>query len=150
MPQSLSNVILHVVFSTKNRAAFLLDKSLREETQRYLGGVAKKLNCQPLIVGGAEDHVHLMVALSRTITIADCVKEIKRVSSTWLRSEKGNSDFHWQSGYGVFSVSASQVDAVRAYIKNQDKHHQKMTFQDEFRLLLKKHNLQFDEQYVWD
>lgn len=150
MPQSLSNVILHVVFSTKNRVAFLSERPLREETQHYLGGVAKSLKCQPLIVGGVEDHVHLLVTLSRTIAIADFVKEIKRVSSTWLRKEKGNPMFQWQSGYGVFSVSESQLHAVRSYINNQHKHHKKMTFQDEFRLLLKKHNLQFDEQYVWD
>jgi putative transposase len=88
--------------------------------------------------------------LSRTMSIAGFVKEVKRVSSGWLRSEKGCRSFHWQAGYGAFSVSASKVDAVRAYIENQKEHHSRMTFKDEFRGLLEKHGVGFDESYVWD
>ncbi len=150
MPQSLSNVLIHTVFSTKNRTPFLADPTLRAETHNYLGGIAKTLNCQPLIVGGVADHIHLLTLLSRTRSIADFVKELKRVSSNWLQDEKGVEKFHWQSGYGVFSVSESQVPKVRAYIENQEEHHRAMSFQEEFRELLQRHGIEFDEQYVWD
>ena len=150
MPQSLSNVILHTVFSTKGRVPYLADSDLREDLHRYLGGVAKTLQCQPLIVGGVADHVHLLTTLSRTITIADLVKEVKRNSSRWLHEQCSCGDFRWQGGYGAFSVSASQLAAVQTYIDAQAAHHQRMSFQEEFRSLLHKHGVKFDERYVWD
>ena len=150
MSQSLSNVIIHTVFSTKNRTPFLDSSSLRLETHRYLGGVAKTLKCQPLIIGGVADHVHLLTTLARTVSIADFVKELKRVSSNWLQDEKGISSFHWQSGYGAFSVSESLVAKARAYLETQEEHHRHQTFQEEFRELLRRHGIEFDERYVWD
>ena len=155
MAQSLSKILLHTVFSTKERLPFLRDKSLRDELHRYLGGILTNLGCQPLIIGGVEDHVHLLFTHSRTATVADVVKELKRSSSTWLKAKrKANSaalaDFAWQGGYGVFSIGQSQADDVRAYIAGQEEHHRKISFQDEFRRLLQRYEIEFDERYVWN
>lgn len=151
MAQSLAKILLHLVFSTKERQPFLRDIVLREEVHRYLGGILAQLDCQPLIIGGVEDHVHLLYAHSRTTTIADVVKELKRGSSVWLKSKAPSlAGFAWQGGYGVFSVGQSQVDDVRTYIGGQEEHHRKISFQDEFRRLLQRYEIAFDERYVWD
>lgn len=151
MPQSLSAVFVHVVFSTKDRQPFLRSPVIRAEMHAYLGGVSAKLDCPPLLVGGTEDHVHALCRLGRTITQADYVKELKRVSSVWVKEREGTSSgFAWQAGYGVFSVSASNVEAVRTYIAGQEEHHRKRSFQEEFRVFLQKHGLEWDERYVWD
>ena len=151
MAQSLAKILLHTVFSTKERHPFLRDKPLREELHRYLGGILTNLDCQPLIIGGVEDHVHLLFTHPRTATVADVVKELKRISSGWLKAKAAElSDFAWQSGYGVFSIGQSQVDAVRFYIAGQEEHHRKVSFQDEFRRLLGRYDIAFDERYVWD
>ena len=151
MAQSLAKILLHTVFSTKERHPFLRDNPLREELHRYLGGILTNLDCQPLIIGGVEDHVHLLFTHPRTATVADVVKELKRSSSGWLKAKAAElSDFAWQSGYGVFSIGQSQVDAVRFYIAGQEEHHRKVSFQDEFRRLLGRYDIAFDERYVWD
>jgi REP element-mobilizing transposase RayT len=151
MPQSLSAVYLHLVFSTKERSAFLRDATLRTEMQAYLGGVSKQLDCPPLIVGGIEDHVHLLARFGRGISQSAWVKEVKRVSSLWIKQrEPSMRGFAWQAGYGVFSVSPSQLDTVQRYIANQEEHHKKRGFQDEFRGMLKEHRVEWDERYVWD
>ena len=151
MPQSLAQVYLHVVFSTKHRRPLLQNVALREEVHRYLGGVCRNLGVPSLIVGGVADHVHVLCRFSRTITIADFVRELKRDSSKWLKTkDRELADFHWQDGYGAFSISPSHVEALRSYIANQEKHHEKVSFQDEFRRLLKKYGVEYDEQYVWD
>ncbi len=154
MPQSLANVLIHAVWSTKGRFPFLTDKSLRVELHRYLGGISARLDCPTLIVGGVADHVHILMRLTRTITLADWVKEMKRASTVWLieqvRRDPMLAKFHWQSGYGVFSVSESKTDEVRAYIANQEVHHAKVTFQDEYRRFLKVHRIEWDEKYIWD
>src|SRR3974390_3121597 len=134
MPQSLARILVHTVFSTKERRPFLRPSALRERVHDYLGGTLKHLDCQPLIVGGVADHVHLLAALARTITPAEMVKEIKRGSSLWLKEqEPAMLDFAWQNGYGIFSVGFSQIEEVRQYIARQEEHHQKHSFQDEFR-----------------
>ena len=151
MPQSLAKILVHTVFSTKDRRPFLRDRALREELHRYLGGILANLECQPVIAGGVEDHVHLLCALSRTCTAADMVKEVKRGSSLWLKTRSADlADFAWQSGYGIFSVGFSQIEAVRKYISGQEEHHDNVSFQDEFRQLLKRYEIEFDERYVWD
>lgn len=151
MPQSLSAVYLHLVFSTKERRPFLDHPVLRSEMQAYLGGVSRQLDCPAIIVGGVLDHVHVLARYGRTITQADWVKELKRASSLWVKDRHtGLADFAWQSGYGVFSVSVSNLDAVREYVAHQEEHHRKSTFQDGFRALLRKHGMEWDEQYVWD
>jgi putative transposase len=141
MPQSLASVYVHAVFSTRDRQP-LIERP--NDVHAQLGSISKNLNCQPLIVGGTQDHVHILAALARTITIADWVKEMKCVSSSQL------TDFGWQSGYGVFSVGREQLDVVRAYISNQEEHHKKVSFQDEYRKILVEHGIAFDERYVWD
>ena len=151
MSQSLSVVYIHLVFSTKERRPFLRDQSLRESLHAYLGSVSKQLGCPPLKVGGVEDHVHLLCRFARTTTQADWVKELKRVSNLWLKEQaRDYADFQWQGGYADFGVSHSNVEQVTRYISEQERHHQKMSFQDELRVLLRKHNLEWDERYVWD
>ena len=151
MPQSLSVVHIHLVFSTKHRAPFLRDHDLRAEMHAYLGGVSSRLACPPAIVGGTEDHVHMLCRLGRTISQADWVKEVKRVSSIWVKERDPRlREFAWQSGYGAFSVSASDVARVHAYIARQEEHHRKRSFQGEYRVLLQKYGLEWDERYVWD
>ncbi|MCY3017708.1 MAG: transposase [Planctomycetota bacterium] len=151
MPQSLSAVYVHLVYSTKDRRPFFRDKALRQAVHAYLAGVTKRLECPAIIVGGYEEHVHVVARFGRTVTQADWVKELKRVSNLWLKT-KGPEwrDFGWQGGYSIFSVSQSNLDAVKRYVSEQEEHHRKLGFQDEVRALLKKHNLEFDERYVWD
>ena len=151
MSQSLSTVYIHLVFSTKERRPFLREQEFRSSVFSYLGGVSKQLSCLPLIVGGAEDHAHLLCRFGRTITQADWVKEIKRVSSLWIKEQRSDMfDFQWQGGYADFSVSQSNVEQVTRYIAQQEEHHKTVSFQDELRALLRKHNLEWDERYVWD
>ncbi len=151
MPQSLSAVYVHLVFSTKERRPALRDQSTRESLHAYLGGVSKQLECPPVIVGGVEDHVHILGRFGRTITQAEWVKELKRVSNLWLKEQgREYADFQWQAGYADFSVSQSNLEQVIQYIMNQEEHHRKMTFQDEVRAMLRKHQIEFDERYVWD
>ena len=149
MPQSLARLLVHLVFSTKNRIPFLQSPQLRSEVHVYLTATLKGQDCEPLQVGGVADHVHLLFGLSRTITLADLVKDLK-TSSTKMMREKGRRDFSWQTGYGAFSVSESNKSAVIAYIADQQMHHRKMTFQEEIRALLKRHSMRFDERYIWD
>jgi putative transposase len=151
MSQSLSNVIVHVVFSTKDRCPFLRDRELRERLHSQLGGTSKTLNCPPIITGGVEDHIHLLARQSRTITLAEWVKELKRVTSIWIKEQSPRLDaFAWQSGYGAFSVSQSQRDKVAEYIEQQEEHHRTQDFKSEFRQFLIRHEVEFDERYVWD
>jgi putative transposase len=151
MPQSLSAVYIHLVFSTKDRRPFLRDTKVREQAHAQLGEISKRLDCPPLLVGGVEDHVHILARFGRTITQADWAKELKRVSNDWLKKQGCEyADFQWQGGYSDFSVSQSNLERVIKYIANQDEHHRKMSFQDELRTLLRKHDTEWNEQYVWD
>ncbi|HEX6960278.1 MAG TPA: transposase [Lacipirellula sp.] len=149
MAQSIAKILVHTVFSTKERRPFLRDRELRDELHCYLGGILSNLDCQPIIVGGVEDHVHVLSTLARTCEAAEMVKEVKRGSSLWLKG-KGLEEFAWQNGYGVFSIGFSQIPAVRDYIANQEEHHRRATYQDEFRSLLKRYEIDCDERYVWD
>jgi REP element-mobilizing transposase RayT len=151
MPQSLANILVHTIFSTKDRQPLLRDLALREELHRYLGGILENLACPPIIVGGVEDHVHLLSGLSRTCEPAAMVKELKRGSSIWLKTKSPEMhDFAWQSGYGIFSIGFSQIETARSYIAGQEEHHRTVSFQDELRQLLRREGLKFDERYVWD
>jgi REP element-mobilizing transposase RayT len=151
MPQSLAAVYLHLVFSTKERRLFLQDRAMREELHKYIGGVSKTLECAPIRIGGVEDHVHVLARFGRTLSIAEWVKELKRLSSIWVH-ERGplHAGFQWQNGYGVFSVSRSKLDDVTAYVEGQEDHHRRMSFQDELRAMLRKHGMEYDERYLWD
>jgi len=151
MPQSHAQIYLHIVFSTKDRRMFLEDRSIREDLHKYLGGTCNALGYPVLRVGGVADHVHILCRLGRTISVADLVKELKRDSSQWVKTKAPSlADFYWQNGYGAFSISPSHVEAVRTYIANQEEHHRTESFQDEFRRLLTKYGLEWDERYVWD
>jgi REP element-mobilizing transposase RayT len=151
MPQSLAQIYLHIVFSTKERRPFLQGTSIRDEMHNYLGGICNNVGCPILRVGGVADHVHLLCRFGRTITVADLVQELKRESSKWAKTKSDSlRDFHWQNGYGAFSISPGHVEPVRSYIANQEEHHRIVTFQDEFRRLLAKYGLECDERYVWD
>ena len=151
MPQSLSAVYVHLIFSTKERYSWLRDPDFRGEVHAYLGGISKKLECPPIIVGGVEDHVHVVARLGRSISQAEWVKEIKRVSCAWIKKrECGSSGFAWQSGYGVFSVSASRLDDVRDYVARQEEHHRELSFQDELKMFLRAYGVEWDERYVWE
>jgi putative transposase len=151
MPQSLARVVLHVIFSTKNRVSFFRDGSLRARVHAYVAGVLQQLDCDPILINGVEDHVHILCNFSRTVTIAELVEEAKKRSSKWMK-EQGQeyAEFFWQAGYGAFSVSQSNVESVRAYIAEQEDHHRTLTFQDEFRAMCRKHGVTIDERYVWD
>jgi putative transposase len=151
MSQSLSKILVHAVFSTKDRRPFLRNRVLREELYKYLGGILNHHDCQPIIIGGVEDHVHVLSSLSRTWEAAEMIKEMKRSSSLWLKGkDEGLGEFAWQGGYGIFSIGFSQTGSVRRYIAGQEEHHRKVSFQDEFRLFLKRYEIDFDERYVWD
>lgn len=151
MPQSLVKLYVHIAFSTKERQPFLADNEVSRRMHAYLAGVCASHDSHAVQVGGAADHVHLLCCLSKTEALADLVKEIKRTSSIWVKTLRPDlAAFQWQSGYGAFSVSHSNLERVRAYIANQEEHHRKRDFKDEFRGLLRKHGIEFDERYVWD
>ncbi len=151
MAQSLARLWTHLIFSTKDRHPFLSDLTVREDMHAYLATILRSHDCFTLIVGGSDDHVHALFALSRNHSIADIVKEIKRTSSAWIKTvERRYSKFRWQAGYGAFSVSQSNLAQVRRYIETQEQHHRRKTFQDEFRSFLKKYEIEFDERYIWD
>jgi putative transposase len=151
MSQSLAKILIHTVFSTKDRHPFLKDVALRSEMHHYIGGILSNLDCQPIIVGGVEDHVHFLCALARTVDCAKMVKEVKRGSSVWIKTKGVElKEFHWQNGYGIFSIGFSQIQVLKAYIENQAEHRRKISFQDEFRGLLDRYEIKYDESYVWD
>ena len=150
MPQSLALVIVHLVFSAKDRQP-LLGPSIRPALHAYLATVARNAGCECYRVGGVADHVHLAIRFSRTLTIADLVEELKTSSSKWLKTQSPElAAFSWQRGYGAFSVGPSELDGLRVYIDGQEEHHRTRTFQEEYRALLTKYGIDFDERYVWD
>jgi REP element-mobilizing transposase RayT len=151
MPQSLAQIYLQLIFSTKGREPFVADDGIRKEMHAYLASIMKEYDSPALIIGGTADHVHLLCMLSRTETIAKIVGEAKRSSSKWIKTKGGGlARFQWQNGYGAFSVSASKLGEVRNYIANQMQDNQRISFQEEYRLFLRKHGVEFDERYVWD
>ena len=151
MPQSLARVWIHLIFSTKNRFAFLSDKVMRADMHAYLAQMLREQDCETLIVNGVEDHVHALFALSRTHAIAAVVKEIKRTSSGFAKELSPSlAKFQWQGGYGAFSVSQSNLADVVRYIEEQEEHHKRVGFQDEYRAFLKAYGIEYDERYVWD
>ena len=150
MPQSLSNILLHLIFSTKDRYPWL-ETGIREKTHAFIAGAARQCGCEAYRVGGVADHVHLAIGLSRTLAVADLVKEIKTASNKWLKTQDDSfQKFSWQNGYGIFSVGMSQKETLLHYIDTQEAHHRTQTFQDEYRAFLTKYAIEFDERYVWD
>ena len=150
MPQSLSSILVHLIFSTKNREPFITP-AIEPELHPYIAQILRELNSPCLALNGTNDHIHILFALSRVITVAELVEEVKTNSSKWIKT-KGREfkNFHWQRGYGAFSIGQSNVEVLKLYIRNQKDHHKRVTFQDEYRDFLKSYGIDFDERYVWD
>lgn len=150
MPQSLSQVYVHIVFSTKHRQG-LIDEGIEERLFEYIGGICRGMECNPIKVGGYRNHIHILCTLSRKVTQMKLLEEVKKQSSKWIKEQGMNyAYFYWQDGYGIFSVNKTEVDVVTRYIKNQRQHHEAKCFEDEYRAFLKKYNIEYDERYVWD
>ena len=152
MPQSLAKVIVHIVYSTKHRTPWLRDPRVRSELYAYNATVLHNDVDSPAIaINGTEDHVHILCWLSRKFAIMDVIKTSKTETTKWLKKQgQALGDFQWQAGYGIFSVSSSNIEQVKRYIANQEEHHKRMSFQDEFRELCRRHGIELDERYVWD
>ena len=150
MSQSLAKNYMHIVFSTKHREP-TISPTIASSLYEYIGGICRNLNCNPIMIGGFVDHMHVLCLLSKNIALANLVRDIKGDSSLWIKSKySGLDNFYWQNGYGGFSVGPYGVERVKKYILNQEEHHKKQTFQDEFRKYLRLYEIDYDERYVWD
>jgi REP element-mobilizing transposase RayT len=151
MPQSLAQIYLHIVFSTKNRDPFLQNQTVRRDMHAYLAGICRNQGAPAVIIGGVADHVHLLCRFSRTLTVSDFLQQLKGDSSHWAKTrDPALAAFAWQNGYGAFSVSPGHLPALRQYIGNQEEHHKKVSFQDELRRILRKYGVEYDDRYLWD
>ena len=150
MAHSFSRIHVHLVFSTKRRAPVITDE-VRGALHRYMATVLQDLGCHPILINSVEDHVHLLFELGRTVAVAAVTEAIKKSSSRWIKTRGEEfAFFSWQSGYGAFAVSKSNVRTVRAYIARQRKHHARQSYQDEYRAILERHGIEFDERYAWE
>jgi putative transposase len=150
MSQSLAQLYLHIVFSTKNHVPFV-KPFIRKELYNYIGGVLNNIECLPIKIGGVDDHIHILCRMSKKITLIKLLEEIKKSSSRWIKTKGAEfSNFHWQDGYGAFTVSPSGVDNVKLYIENQEVHHNLKNFKDEYIELLKTNNADYDERFLWN
>ena len=152
MPQSLAKVLVHIVYSTKGRRPWLKDEEIRRQLYAYKATILRdNVDTPALIIGGVEDHIHGLCLLSRNFAIKKVIEEAKSETTKWLKKQGPEyADFHWQSGYGIFSVSESDAEEVKRYIANQAEHHKQKSFQDEYRELCERHGIEIDERYVWD
>lgn len=149
MAQTLTRLLVHAVFSTKNREPFISNE-IAPELHRYLSGISRNHESPVVAVGGMPDHVHLLISQSKNIAMADLMMHIKKDSSKWIKTKGPQcAAFAWQEGYGAFTIGESQVDALMQYIATQAEHHKTTSFQDEFRALLHKYGVEFDEALVW-
>jgi REP element-mobilizing transposase RayT len=148
MPQSLANILIHVIWSTKERRPFITN-DVRPQLHGYMAGILKDIESPARVINSVADHAHILCQLSKNLAVCKLVEEVKKSSSKWMK-EQGVKEFAWQNGYGVFSVSQSNVIAVRKYIEGQAEHHKKRDFKDEFREFCKRYNVAIDERYVWD
>lgn len=148
MPSTHLSLHFHLIFSTKDRVA-LMHKDWRGRLHAYMGGIINDLGGVPETIGGVEDHVHLLVGLRATHRLADVLRELKASSSKWVHEELQKPLFAWQEGYGAFTVSQSQIEAVKKYIAHQEEHHRKRTFQEEYLEFLQKNGVEYDEKYLW-
>ena len=147
MPQSLIKVLIHIVFSTKDRMN-LISPELEAELYRYIHDVIENKGARLIIAGGTANHIHMLISVGR-LEVTVLIGDIKRSTSMWMK-QKGVNKFYWQKGYGAFSVGQSQVAQVSRYIANQKAHHSKQSFEDEFRDLCLRYEVELDERYVWD
>jgi REP element-mobilizing transposase RayT len=150
MAQSLSSILIHLIFSTKHREPLVTPK-VEKALHAYMAGILKGIQCAPLKIGGMPDHIHVLLALARTRSLSEVVENLKKDSSKWMKTQGASfSEFYWQAGYGAFSIGQSSVTETRQYIDNQKEHHKIRTFQDEYRAFLRKYAVEYDERYVWD
>jgi REP element-mobilizing transposase RayT len=150
MPQSLAQIYVHIIFSTKERYPFI-NESIEPELFAYMGDTIQRCEGVPFLINGTADHVHLLSSMPRTISLSKYIEEIKRNSSRWIKTKDRHYEkFAWQSGYGAFSVSSSRKDSVVHYIAGQKEHHRTITFKEEFIAFLEKYNIEYDEKYLWD
>lgn len=150
MSQSLYQIYIHIIFSTKYREPNI-DEGIENELHAYIGGTCKELECAPIKVGGYYDHIHILCKLSKKIALMKLLEEVKKNSSKWIKTKHEKYiNFYWQDGYAAFSVNPKGVDKVINYIACQKEHHGKRSYQDECRLFFKKYKVDFDERYVWD
>jgi REP element-mobilizing transposase RayT len=151
MPQSLANIMIHLVFSTKDRSELIIG-SLEKSLFAYMRGIANNIKSPIIEIGGMPDHLHMLLQLPRTLTLSEAVQQLKISSSRFVKEKEASnsSNFAWQRGYGAFSVSPSQKLQVIEYIRTQKEHHKNRSFQDEYRALITKHEMVLDERYVWD
>ena len=149
MAHTFTSLLTHVVFSTWERRPFLSD-AIRRDVHAYIGGILRQLHAVPIAIGGTSDHVHMMARIPADLALADCLRVVKTNSSRWIKERWPERRlFWWQGGYGAFSVSESNRGAVIQYIQDQEQHHRRISFQDEFLALLKRHGVEFDERYMW-
>jgi len=150
MPQSLSSILVHLIFSTKDREPFITP-AIEIELHPYMAQIFRTMKSPTLAINSVPDHVHVLFVLSRVITVADLLEEVKTETSKWIKT-KGSAfrNFHWQRGYGAFSIGESQVEDVKRYINRQKEHHRQVTFQEEYREFLRVYGVPYDERYVWD
>ena len=150
MPQSLSSILIHLVFSTKHREPFITPE-IEPELHAYLATVFRACRSPALSINGTVNHVHALFALSRTTTVADIVEEVKKRSSKWIKTREPRlRNFQWQIGYGAFSIGQSNVAALKRYIADQKEHHRRHSFEEEYRSFLEKYEVAYDEKYLWD
>ena len=150
MPQSLSNILIHLIFSTKERYPYITP-AMEVELYSYISGIGRELQCPIIKINGTPEHLHILFKFPRTETVAHIVEIMKKRSSKWIKT-KGDEfrTFQWQAGYGAFSIGYSNVIPLTKYIENQKEHHKKVTFQVEYRKFLKAYRIEYDERYVWD
>ncbi len=149
MPSSYTSLNYHIVFSTKHRKPLLVD-AIREDVYKYIAGIIQNKEGQLIEIGGIEDHIHILTSCSPKLALADFIRDVKANASKWINEQPRSTKFAWQSGYGAFTVSVSQVEVVRQYIRNQAEHHKKQSFADEFRATLSKHKIAFDEERLFE
>jgi REP element-mobilizing transposase RayT len=150
MPQSLANLLVHIIFSTKDRMPFI-KQDIEKQLYSYMASIFKECDSPAIIIGGTKNHVHILFSLSRKHCLSKVIEDVKKSSSKWIKT-KGleYKKFYWQNGYGAFSIGISGKMATASYIKNQKEHHRKKTFQEEFLKFLNKYQIKYDERYVWD
>lgn len=150
MPQSLSSILIHLVFSTKHREPLIVPQ-VESELHAYMAAIFREYQSPALLINGTSNHVHILFALSRRVTVADLVEEVKKRSSKWIKT-KGIElkNFQWQSGYGAFSIGQSNVATLKKYIVGQKEHHRHKSFEEEYRNFLEKYGVAYDEKYLWD
>ena len=150
MPQSLANIPVHFIWSTKDRQPFI-KAEIEQELYRYMASIFRDYHSPAVSINGTEDHIQALAILSRTVTVAKLVEDVKKSSSKWMKTKGAYyRQFYWQNGYAALGIGESNVEAAKRYIANQKEHHRKMTFQEEYLAFLTKFNIEYDERYIWD